>query len=204
VYFGTYALAQRVLQRDQDSPWTTTQATLAGAISGITGTFVVGPTELVKIRVQVGKEEATSGELRRTLHTAQKIYTTEGLMGFSKGFNVTLLREIPCIAIYFGMYDFCKKKLRSNNGNLSILGQLFAGGFAGSSSWVITYPLDVLKTRIQADPTQRSIASCAANVWQAKGIRGFYSGVLPCGIRAFPVNAVIFAIYEWCMKVARR
>jgi solute carrier family 25 carnitine/acylcarnitine transporter 20/29 len=204
VYFGTYAGMQRVLQPNPDIPWTTTQAAIAGAVSGITGTFVVGPTELVKIRVQVGKQlETSESELKRTLRAAKGVYREEGLLGFTRGFKVTLFREVPCIAFYFGLYDYCKKSFRSRDGTLSAVGQIMAGGLAGSGSWAITYPFDVLKTRIQADSVPISISGCARHLWATQGIRGFYAGVMPCAIRAFPVNAVIFAIYEWVLRLAR-
>jgi solute carrier family 25 carnitine/acylcarnitine transporter 20/29 len=201
VYFGTFAVMQRVLQPNPDVPLTTYQAAMAGAISGVAGTFVVGPAELVKIRVQVAKDSQVS-ELKRTVQVARDVYQNEGIMGFTRGFKVTLIREIPCIALYFGIYDYCKKAFRSETGQLSIAGQLSAGGLAGSASWVLTYPLDVIKTRMQADGAHQSIKGCSQHLWNTKGLRGFYSGVTPCAIRAFPVNAVIFAIYEWVLTTS--
>lgn len=84
---------------------------------------------------------------------------------------MTLLREIPCIglaknafctyflALYFGLYEYCKKKFRSKDGHLSVLGQLCAGGASGSGSWILTYPLDVIKTRIQANDAHDGMES---------------------------------------------
>jgi len=195
---------QRILQPDPDIPWTTLQASMAGAVSGITGTFVVGPAELVKIRVQVAKEHLHKSEFIRTLNVARNIYSGEGIMGFTRGFRVTLIREVPCIALYFGLYDYCKKQFRSKDGQLSIIGQLTAGGIAGSGSWVLTYPLDVLKTRMQASGDHSTLTGCSKHLWATRGLRGFYSGVVPCAVRAFPVNAVIFAIYEWCLSASKQ
>lgn len=54
-------------------------------------------------------------------------------------------------ALYFGLYEYFKKTFRDEKGHLSVPGQLCAGGLSGSGSWVLTYPLDVIKTRIQAN-----------------------------------------------------
>lgn len=206
VYFGTYAMMQRVFQEDPNIPLSTSQGFMAGAVSGVTGTFIVAPAELVKIRLQTSHEVSTQSELTRTVKVARHIWSQEGLLGFSRGFGVTLLREVPCIALYFGLYELCKKRFRDKEGNLSVLGQICAGGFAGSGSWIITYPFDVIKTRIQADRGSKriSIPSCTREIWNRSGVRGFYSGVIPCGVRAFPVNAVIFGIYEWCVAMSWR
>jgi len=204
VYFGTFAIMQRLLQSDQNSSLTTMQASFAGAVAGVTGTLVVAPAELVKIRLQVGNEFChTQSELRRTMQVAKVLYKEEGLMAFTRGFKVTIFREIPTLAAYFGLYDYLKKTFRKQDGTLSGVGQIFAGGLAGSGAWVLTYPLDVIKTRIQAHSSHIGIVECYKQMWSAKGVRGFYQGVVPCSVRAFPVNAVIFAIYEWCLAASR-
>jgi hypothetical protein len=41
-----------------------------------------------------------------------------------------------------------KEKLPQLDQNMVVL---VVGGFAGSSSWFFTYPLDVIKTKIQVD-----------------------------------------------------
>ena len=80
---------------------------------------------------------------------------------------------------------------------------LLAGGLAGTTSWLATVPLDVIKTRIQSDPLTvggRYVASgirqCVIDGWRAGGWRVFYRGLGATCLRAFPVNAVTLVVYS--------
>jgi solute carrier family 25 carnitine/acylcarnitine transporter 20/29 len=79
---------------------------------------------------------------------------------------------------------------------------VLAGAVAGVNYWLLPYPLDTIKSAIQADSlvkAQRkyhSIAQCARTLYQTGGIRRFYVGLLPCMLRALPANAASFVAYE--------
>jgi len=63
---------------------------------------------------------------------------------------------------------------------------LIAGGCAGTTVDVALYPLDTLKTRLQA----------ADGFWKAGGFRGVYRGVLATALGASPGSAMFFSAYE--------
>jgi solute carrier family 25 carnitine/acylcarnitine transporter 20/29 len=84
---------------------------------------------------------------------------------------------------------------------------LVSGGIAGVITWASIYPLDVIKTRLQAQdagpahgnessalldsPTRRKGAmQIAKEVFRTEGARAFYRGLGICSARAFIVNAV--------------
>ena len=64
---------------------------------------------------------------------------------------------------------------------------------AGASSWLIVFPLDVIKTNIVtvtspiSRPTFRAVA---LDLWSKGGIPGLYRGLGPTMLRSVPVNAV--------------
>ena len=63
-----------------------------------------------------------------------------------------------------------------------------AGGIAGINSWLLTYPVDTIKTRYQShhDPSLKKII-----------LQGNFSkGLGFCIFRAFIVNGVSFTLYE--------
>ena len=93
---------------------------VSGGLSGVVTGFVLCPIEYYKIRSQLN------------LPKMNKIFT---------GVDICLMREIPAYALYFQSYE----KLRSYE--ISIMN---AGGIAGMISWIVTYPIDVIKTRIQS------------------------------------------------------
>ena len=81
---------------------------------------------------------------------------------------------------------------------------LFAGGLAGVNSWIITYPADVVKTRIQAQHLDQPAiyknffhgTECLIKGYRAEGGRFLWYGVTPTCIRAFPSNAAVFLVWQ--------
>lgn len=75
-----------------------------------------------------------------------------------------------------------------------------AGGAAGSSSWAIVFPADVLKSRLQVADTgtgsRIGALSLAKQLYRAHGVSVFYKGVGAAVLRAFPANGALFAGVE--------
>ena len=59
------------------------------------------PTEIIKLRLQTGRDT-------NAIRSIQYVIREEGLSGFYRGFNTTLLREIPFSAIQFPIYESMK------------------------------------------------------------------------------------------------
>lgn len=80
---------------------------------------------------------------------------------------------------------------------------LVAGGLAGMASWFGVYPLDVIKSRVQAVPRgaapYRTWLGCAARIWRQEGPTAFRRGLGATVARAAVVNAATFAGYEWAI-----
>lgn len=73
--------------------------------------------------------------------------------------------------------------------------------------WGFTFPADVIKSSMQTDAIDpkerkyRGIVDCARQIYQTKGIRGFFRGFTPCMVRSFPSNAVCFFGYEYTRRL---
>jgi hypothetical protein len=81
------------------------------------------------------------------------------------------------------------------------LGQLFAGGIAGTLSWFCLHPIDVIKSVVQQqtlDTPRDRAGPVRAALFHLKhdGPRFFFRGLLPTVLRAFPASAVVFLVYE--------
>ena len=80
-----------------------------------------------------------------------------------------------------------------------------AGGLAGVNSWIITYPADVVKTRIQAQRLDQPQIynnffhgiECLVKGYKAEGGRFLWYGVVPTCVRAFPSNAAVFLVWQF-------
>jgi solute carrier family 25 (mitochondrial carnitine/acylcarnitine transporter), member 20/29 len=101
-----------------------------------------------------------------------------------KGVHLTIYREVPANIIYFNTYKF----MRDNQFNI-----LVSGGTAGILSWLFTYPIDVIKTRIQSDKY--------SSIKDAINKKNLYNGLSPCLVRALIVNSIGFYVYEKSIKL---
>lgn len=84
------------------------------------------------------------------------------------------------------------------------LASAIAGGFAGAITWAIVYPVDVIKTRIQTAPldtprAQLTIWKVGQTIVRQHGWRYLFRGLGVALVRAFPVNATLFPIYEFTL-----
>ncbi|OTB13826.1 hypothetical protein K445DRAFT_319721 [Daldinia sp. EC12] len=195
----------------QANLWTTW---FAGAIGGLATWAVSTPTELIKCRAQLSSPPASSWNI------AKQVFKTEGIRGLYVGGVVTALRDSIGYGFYFWSYELSSKWIESSRKNTSDFSQeaakvLLCGGLAGIVTWVSIFPLDVIKTRVQeqipgATKTpllnspvlaQRRLGAMeiARAAYREEGARVFFRGLTVCSVRAFIVNAVQWAVYEWIM-----
>jgi solute carrier family 25 iron transporter 28/37 len=75
--------------------------------------------------------------------------------------------------------------------------EMLAGGIAGMSEHLATFPFDTLKTRMQDDPSRfRTLRSTVLHVVRTERVRNLYRGCGPIVASAFPAHAAYFSLYE--------
>lgn len=84
---------------------------------------------------------------------------------------------------------------------LSFYGHMVAGAVAGMGEHVAMFPVDTIKTRMQAlaHPGQQlhtSVGRALSNVLRREGVAGLYRGVGAMALGAGPSHALYFASYE--------
>mmetsp|Transcript_7945 Transcript_7945/g.19878 ORF Transcript_7945/g.19878 Transcript_7945/m.19878 type:complete len:378 (+) Transcript_7945:348-1481(+) len=84
------------------------------------------------------------------------------------------------------------------------LSSALAGGTTGALTWAMVYPFDVIKTRIQTMPLdapikERRISAVTRNLVHQYGWRYLFRGLGVTCFRAFPVNGIIFPVYEYTL-----
>jgi solute carrier family 25 carnitine/acylcarnitine transporter 20/29 len=180
---------------------------VAGAIGGLATFVVSAPSELVKCRAQLVIDGQGS-----SYHVLKDVWKHGGVRGLYYGGTITAFRDSFGYGWYFWSYELTKRLLLSRQADPFIpptaADILVSGGIAGVITWVSIYPLDVIKTRLQTQPSwtverqrllhgsdmaphrEQSSLGIAREVWRSSGIGGFYRGVGICSLRAFIVNAV--------------
>ncbi|XP_014244598.1 mitochondrial basic amino acids transporter-like isoform X2 [Cimex lectularius] len=191
--FGAYGAIHRNM--GDESPKT---HFWAGFGAGSLQCFITCPVELVKTRLQIQKGREYSG----SLNCFTKVLKTDGLRGIFKGYGITTLREGPAYGAYF-----CTYQLLAGEDDAPTWKMMISGGLAGMISWIVVYPVDVVKTRFQADggvgsARYTSALDCLVKSVRAEGYAFLFRGLTPTLIRSFPTNAVTFTAVTWTLRLA--
>ncbi|XP_039546000.1 solute carrier family 25 member 47-A isoform X2 [Pimephales promelas] len=80
---------------------------------------------------------------------------------------------------------------------------LLSGGVAGMAGWSVGTPMDVIKARLQMDRRYRGLVHCITETLRNEGPGVFFRSLGINCLRAFPVNMVVFAVYEVSVRVLR-
>ena len=193
--FHTYAATLRQLS-DAGGPRTYTHVFFAGCAAGAATTVLVTPIEVLKIQLQVQK-----GRAQGPLALAARIVSTEGVRGLFRGTGVTLLRDSPSTGVYYAAYEAARNAAGERRAGTDAV-TLCAGALAGVLSWTSIYPIDVVKSRLQATPGRYAgMLDCALRSFREEGPAVFTRGLPACLLRAALVNAAIFGGYEAGMEI---
>ncbi|KAL2834273.1 mitochondrial carrier domain-containing protein [Aspergillus cavernicola] len=198
------------------SPLTPSQTYFAGGISGLANSFISGPTEHIRIRLQTQSQfQSPSKESRYSgvYDCIRQIYTRAGIRGLYRGHTATLLREFHSYGIWFSVYEFLRanlgtkvqeKKRREETPTWKIAS---CGIITGLVLWTANYPFDVVKSKMQADGfgerdrVYKNLWDVVRKTWRGDGWKGFWRGLGPTLVRAVPVSGGTFVVVEMVRKV---
>ena len=185
---------------------TYTEHYLAGLFAGIGFGFFAGPTEHIRIKMQMQKDNPIYSS---SIDCAKKIYGRHGIRGIFHGTAATIMRDSPLHAVYFMVYNYLKDHLSPatvapGDENMAVV--LFSGGICGMVTWSLHFPMDVVKSLIQADNLDKPkysgwIDAFKKNLARPGGFKNFFNGYGPCQLRGFPANAATFVAFEATSKM---
>lgn len=164
---------------------------LAGGIAGAFSKTCTAPLARLTILFQVQGMRSASGAVLSSpsiLKEASRISREEGFRAFWKGNGVTIVHRLPYSSINFFAYEQYKMHLRrimGIDGDQESLGvgmgtRLLAGGGAGITAASLTYPLDLVRTRLAAqtkDMYYKGITHALITITKDEGFWGLYKGM---------------------------
>mmetsp|Transcript_88852 Transcript_88852/g.229189 ORF Transcript_88852/g.229189 Transcript_88852/m.229189 type:complete len:215 (+) Transcript_88852:15-659(+) len=174
---------------------------LAGVIGGLAAAPVTAPMELVKCRVQVSGTGGSS--LTKEWQVCSNVWQREGFRGLACGMPLTACRDALHRGSYFATFELTARAMARHEGREASAARPFhvsmlAGSLAGIVAWLPVYPLDVIKThwqtgrRFNADSLVgmlRSGLAAEGGWWLTRGLGATL-------LRAGPLNAIVFTVYE--------
>ena len=149
-------------------------------------------------------QERASGSLR----CIAQIWRREGLKGFYRGMSASYL-GVAEGTIQWTLYEQFKT-MRKKSGRVREEGWMDKVGAAGAAkliATIITYPHEVVRTRLRQAPPAGSekakyhgLWQTFSLVWREEGMVALYGGLSPHLLRVVPNAAVMYSIYELVLK----
>ncbi|KAK3294807.1 mitochondrial carrier domain-containing protein [Chaetomium fimeti] len=150
---------------------------------------------------------------------APAVAQKSGLVNFYRGFSPTLLGMLPYAGMSFLTHDTAGDLLRlpeiaqyttlpkpanhpaGKPAPLRYWAELLAGGVAGMVSQTASYPLEVIRRRMQVggavgDGHRMRIGETARLIMRERGFRGFFVGLTIGYAKVIPMAAAAFYTYE--------
>lgn len=169
---------------------------------------MVSPLERLKILYQV--QSAGRNEYQMSVGKALgKMWRDEGWRGFMRGNGTNCIRIVPYSAVQFSSFNLYKRNAEAWTGaDLTPVGRLICGGFAGITSVTFTYPLDIVRTRLSIQTASfaslKKTEGKPPGMWPTMvmmyktegGIVGLYKGILPTVAGVAPYVGLNFMVYE--------
>ncbi|CAL9729518.1 mitochondrial carrier protein Mtm1p [Monosporozyma unispora] len=192
---------------------------ICGGLARIVAATTVAPIELIKTKFQSiprSQKQITSTKMFRELleDTGIEIKQLGVTKALFKGLTITLWRDVPFSAIYWGSYEFCKRKIWFDNLEqknwIHFSNSFISGSISGIIAAICTHPFDVGKTRLQISmikepvnkitSTRRNMFKYLNIIRQNEGIGALYTGLGARIVKIAPSCAIMISTYEISKK----
>ena len=170
------------------------QFMIAGSVAGSVEHMAMFPVDTVKTHMQaLGSCPIKSVGVRQALRSILK---SEGPAGFYRGIGAMGLGAGPAHAVYFTVYENCKRVFSGGDPNNSVA-HAASGVCATVVSDAVFTPMDMVKQRLQlSNSPYKGVLDCVKRVLRDEGFKAFYASYRTTVLMNAPFTAVHFATYE--------
>ncbi|CAC9455368.1 putative mitochondrial carrier protein [Leishmania infantum JPCM5] len=174
---------------------------VCGAVAGGVGTLIGCPMHVIKIQTQCQTAMGT----RNAWTCTRSIYDREGIFGFYRGFRCNVAKDVCFAGMYLGLYAVLREHPVFEPPSASTTAEttttttrpsrktnmcaFLSGAVASMATWGLLFPLDTIKTLVQARQ-----AHAVLSVLRQPAL--LYRGLAASLIKAGPVSGVAMAVYE--------
>ncbi|XP_023234013.1 calcium-binding mitochondrial carrier protein SCaMC-3-like [Centruroides sculpturatus] len=197
IKFMAYEQTKRIIKGNRARELSIYERFMAGSIAGGISQTVIYPMEVLKTRLALRK----TGQYSGIWDAATKIYRHEGMRSFYRGYIPNLLGIIPYAGIDLAIYETLKKmylRRHSLEEDPGVLVLLACGTISSSCGQVASYPLALVRTRLQAqtERQENSMLSLFRTIVQREGFMGLYRGITPNFMKVAPAVSISYVVYE--------
>jgi len=208
-----------------ESDLTAGQRILASSSGAVITSLIMTPFDVVKTRLQAQHKEfmrhkcylycnglmehvcylrqgekhwwSRPGRYKGTLDAFVKISAQEGVASLWSGLPPTLIMAVPATALYFTSYDVLKQKLMDTKYFSLTEATLISGAFARTLTVTLISPLELIRTKVQAENLQYTqVLRAVKDLMKVQGARALYIGLYSTLLRDVPFSCLYWSSYE--------
>ncbi|WFD20845.1 hypothetical protein MCAP1_003099 [Malassezia caprae] len=182
---------------------------ISGGLGGMASQLSIYPIETLKTRLM--SSMSNPGHVRGMAllgQTAREMWARGGLRAYYSGLGAGLLGVFPYAAIDMSTFEGTKLFYLRYTGKEEpgVLALLAFGSFSGSVGASIVYPLNLIRTRLQASGTPahptvyKNFLDAAYQTYAKEGFLGFYRGLGPTLAKVVPAVSISYVVYDHAKK----
>ncbi|CAY71349.1 putative transporter, member of the Ca2+-binding subfamily of the mitochondrial carrier family [Komagataella phaffii GS115] len=184
----------------------------AGGFGGVCAQMTVYPIDTLKYRLQCAKLDSDIRGNRLLWTTAKQMYKEGGLRIFYRGLYVGIIGMFPYAAIDLGTFSTLKKWYFQKEAVLQNCAPedvklpnyivLSMGALSGTIGASMVYPVNLIRTRLQAQGTYahphryNGFFDAARKTMVKEGVPGLFKGLLPNLAKVAPAVSISYLMYE--------
>ncbi|XP_071941355.1 mitochondrial coenzyme A transporter SLC25A42-like [Antedon mediterranea] len=199
IQYASHEQYKKLLLKENETMLSPPYRFLAGSLAGVTAASFTYPLDMVRARMAITHKTRYKGLSSIFI----KIFQEEGPRTFYRGFTPTILGVIPYGGISFFTYESLKGLYSDhhNGADPNPQERLLFGALAGLCGQSASYPLDVIRRRMQTAGittySYESIVNTANVIVQEAGIiGGLYKGLSMNWIKGPIAVGISFTVYD--------
>lgn len=233
INFYTYGNGKKLFAREfnngKEAAWV---HLCAAATAGVVTGTATCPIWVVKTRLQLDKSHAERANASTGTADAARRYRNawdctvqtvrhEGIRGLYRGLGASYL-GVAESTLQWVLYEQMKLGLAAREQRLvasrrqptlwdttvAYTGKMGAAGAAKLVAAIVTYPHEVVRTRLRQAPVKGTgqpkytgIVQCVKLIVKEEGMASLYGGLVPHMMRVVPSAAIMFGCYEGILKM---
>ncbi|KAL9378587.1 hypothetical protein Peur_029922 [Populus x canadensis] len=228
LYFFFYSRAKQRYSKNRDEKLSPGLHLASAAEAGALVCFCTNPIWLVKTRLQLQNPLHQTRRYSGFYDALKTIMREEGWRALYKGIVPSLflvfvlLQQVSHGAVQFTAYEELRKVIvdykakqrkedckSADTDLLNSVDYAVLGGSSKIAAIILTYPFQVIRSRLQQRPSMEGIPRYmdSWHVMKAtarfEGFRGFYKGITPNLLKNVPASSITFIVYENVLKLLK-
>lgn len=170
---------------------------MVAAVSSSAAGCITNPIDVIKTEMQLaGRAVGKSSPVPGIFGTLKTRVASRGVVSLWAGVPVMMVKSLFYAGIRVGAYEPIRDALGGKE-KPSMFNKLMAGTLSGTVAAAAANPVEVIRTRLMAEPSRyRSTRHAVVSLARDEGLGGLSKGLVPHMLRGAAVTASQLAFYD--------